>query len=194
MAGSRQGNPLKIVCLFIALLLPALGTSECSAHADRPIGSVYGMVVSTSDGNHLTVDNNGTEIVVRLHCIDAPVITKVHRNQPWLSRPGQPFAGKAFMALSNKVLHKQVRLDILKIDHRQEAIAVVYLDGRNINFEMVAEGWAWADPKCKKRPADSDYVAAEELARAKKLGIWSQDKPLPPWEFRKLLKQDRREN
>lgn len=140
------------------------------------------------------MNNEGTEISVRLSCIDAPVITKIRKNEPWLSKPGQPFAGRAFMALSNKVLHKQVQLEILKIDRRQRAVAVVVLDGRNINLEMVAEGWAWARRDCRKQPVDTKYMAAEEQARAKKAGLWSQDNPQPPWEFRKLRKIENRDS
>ena len=169
--------------LFLTVLIPVW-----PVHADSPIGTVNGMVVSTADGSHLTVNNNGTEIFVRLHCIDAPVITRIHRNEPWLSKPGQPFAGRAFMSLSNKVLHKQVRLDIMRMNRRHQAVAVVWVESRNINLEMVAEGLAWADRKCAKRPADSGYLAAEEQARSRKVGLWAQEAPQPPWEFRKTRK------
>jgi micrococcal nuclease len=182
--------------LFIlaSLLLPALFCPTSPVHAEDPIGTLYGIVVSASDGNHITVNNDGTEISVRLSCIDAPVITKIRRNEPWLSKPGQPFAGRAFMALSNKVLHKQVRLEILKMDNHQRAVAVVVLDGRNVNLEMVAEGWAWAKRDCRKHPGDSKYMAAEEQARVKRVGLWSQDSPQPPWEFRKTRKIENRDS
>jgi micrococcal nuclease len=183
-----------LIVLLASFLLPFLFFLPSQVHAELPIGTLDGIVVSASDGNHITVNNDGTEISVRLSCIDAPVITKIRRNEPWLSKPGQPFAGRAFMALSNKVLHKQVRLEIMKIDHHQRAVAVVVLDGRNINLEMVAEGWTWANRNCKKRPADSKYVAAEEQARAKRVGLWSQDNPQPPWEFRKIRKIENRDS
>ena len=98
------------------------------------------------------------------------------------------------MALSNKVLHKQVRLEIMKMDRHQRAVAVVLLDGRNINLEMVAEGWAWAKRNCNKLPADAKYIDAEEQARAKRAGLWSQDNPQPPWEFRKTRKIENRDS
>lgn len=32
------------------------------------------------------------------------------------------------------------------------------------------------------------FYDAEKEARAKKLGLWKQANPTPPWEFRKMLK------
>jgi endonuclease YncB( thermonuclease family) len=173
---------------LLPFLFPALLAPVWQVHADEPIGTVNGIVTSTTDGSHITVNNNGTEIFVQLHCIDAPIITKIRRNEPWLSKPGQPYAGRAFMSLSNKVLHKQVRIDIMRMNHRHQAVAVVWVEGRNINLEMVTEGLAWADRKCKKRAADAEYLAAEEQARSRKTGLWAQENPRPPWEFRKIRK------
>ena len=176
---------LPSIFLFSAFLFATL-----PANADYTPGTVYGLVTGTTDGGHLTVNGNGTEIPVKLYCVEAPVMTKVRKDRPWLAKSGQPFAGRAFMALSNKVLHKQVRIDILKIDRKRRAVAIVYLDGRNINLEMVAEGWGWASRKCQKRPPDAEYVAAEERARARKAGLWAQDNPQPPWEFKRMQKQE----
>ena len=169
------------VCLaFLSPLSPSF--------AQAPIGSIDGMVISVSDGSRMTVVNNGNEISVILYGVDAPVITKIQRGEPWLSKPGQPFAGRAFMALSNKVLHKQVRIEIMKIDHHGRMVAVVYAGSKNINLEMITEGWAWTAHKLKNHPEAQEYFHAEELAKAKRAGLWSQDNPQPPWEFRKSRK------
>jgi micrococcal nuclease len=170
------------VLSLVSCVLMTLSAVPASARA--PIGILEGIVVNVTDGDHLTVSNDGTEIDVRLYGIDAPILTKLNKNKPWLSKQGQPFAGKAFMALANKVLHKQVKLEIMHIDHHGRAVAIVLVDGRTINHEMVAEGWAWA---CQKQ-CDRGYVHAEEEARSRKLGLWTQNDPQPPWEFRKMVK------
>lgn len=92
------------------------------------------------------------------------------------------------MALSNMVLHRQVKLDIMKIDHHGRMVAVVYAGSKNINLEMIAEGWAWAAENLKKHSDAQEYFHAEEQARAKRVGLWAQDNPQPPWEFRKSRK------
>ncbi len=178
-------NPFRL--LSHAILFFSVIAAHSPVAAASYVGTVDGMVVSVSDGDHITVVNNGKEINVVLYGIDAPVITKIHRGEPWLSKPGQPFAGRAFMALSNKVLHKQVTLEVMKIDSQGRMIAVVLAGGRNINLEMVAEGWAWA-AQTKRKADDPAYQRAEESARSKKAGLWSQDNPIPPWEFRKTRK------
>jgi micrococcal nuclease len=161
------------------------------ASAKAPIGTLEGMVVNVSDGEHLTISNNGTDINVHLYGIHAPVITRVNKSKPWLSEPGQPYAGRAFMALSNKVLHQHVKLEIMRIDRHGRTVAIVLVDGHNINHEMVAEGWAWACQKHKSRHNDLEYIHAEEEARAKKLGLWAQSNPQPPWEFKKMAKAEK---
>ena len=191
----RSDNPIRthackalLQCVLrpvmAAMLLLALCAATAPAQQIMPIGALDGIVISVSDGDHLTFSNSGKEISVRLYGIAAPVITKISRNEPWLSKPGQRFAGRAFMALAKKVLHKQTRLEIIHLDHDNRAVAVVYVEGRNINLEMVAEGWAWAAQHKTKHPVPSEYLLAEEQARSRKAGLWLEDTPIPPWEFK----------
>ena len=67
-------------------------------------------------------------------------------------------------------------------------VGIVYLNSRNINLEMVQEGLAWAYREYLQRPYASEYLDAEKEARAKRLGLWQQFNPQPPWEFRKLMR------
>jgi endonuclease YncB( thermonuclease family) len=68
-------------------------------------------------------------------------------------------------------------------------VYLVWLDSRNINQEMVAEGWAWAYRQYLDTPYASEFIGSEEQARAKRLGLWQQNNPQPPWEFRKSLRK-----
>jgi micrococcal nuclease len=180
--------------LLILAVCLALLSSAAPAFAKASIGTIDGMVISVSDGNHLTFSNNGTEINVHLYGIEAPVITKIRKSEPWLSKPGQRFAGRSFMALAKKVLHKQARLEIINFNNHDQAVAIIFVEKRNINIEMVAEGWAWASRKGRKLPDGAEYVSAEEQARSKKMGLWMQDNPQPPWEFRKTRKIENRDS
>ncbi|KAF0221143.1 MAG: hypothetical protein FD174_641 [Geobacteraceae bacterium] len=79
----------------------------------------------------------------------------------------------------------------MDIDRYKRLVSVISLDGRDINLEMVQEGWAWAYRQYLQRPYASEYIGAEEKARKQKLGLWKQANPEPPWEFRKLQKKSK---
>jgi micrococcal nuclease len=157
-----------------------------------PTNTLEGLVVGLAEGDQITVNSFGTEIKVRLYGIAAPQTAKVDKFSGW-SKAGQPYAEEAFRALSIKVLHQQVKVDIrrtlvFKDDTKQLALAVVYLDGRNINLEMVTDGWAWAYRKLADKSDFNEYLAAEKKARAKRHGLWNQGIPQPPWEFMPQLR------
>ena len=56
----------------------------------------------------------------------------------------------------------------------------VFLEGRNINLEIVQNGWAYDLPKYSK----GLYKEAELTARAQKIGIWKSSNLISPHCFR----------
>lgn len=45
-------------------------------------------------------------------------------------------------------------------------------------------------PEKEQSPADRDlYAAAENAARAKRVGLWSDAAPVAPWDFRKMKRE-----
>ena len=51
-------------------------------------------------------------------------------------------------------------------------------------------GIAWWYRAYKKDQSANDrrlYEAAETSAKAKKVGLWADAKPVPPWKFRRLI-------
>ena len=135
--------------------------------------------------------NMGTKVKVRLYGIDAPETEKSNKKTGHISKPGQPYGEEAFRALQKKLQRQHVRLDVMDIDRYGRTVSIVWLGDRNINLEMVTEGHAWAYKQYLDRPHASEYIDAEEQARAKRLGLWQQNNPQPPWEFRKALKKSR---
>jgi endonuclease YncB( thermonuclease family) len=71
-------------------------------------------------------------------------------------------------------------------------VALVELDGKMKNEEMVAEGWAWAYRDYLNREYASEFIDLEERARKQHHCLWKQSNHEPPWEFRKLQKQNRK--
>jgi micrococcal nuclease len=170
---------LFIICLF-HVVSPAWAKSSNRV--------VEGIVISVTEGDCIIVSVNGMEVKARLHGIDAPETQKIDSIHGGVKR-GQAFGDAAFRALAQKILHQKVKLDIILTDRDNQEVCIVWFNNRNINLEMVAEGWAWFDSRYAIRPYAADYPEAEKQARAKKLGLWIQGNPQPPWEFRKMLKR-----
>ncbi|GFO68586.1 hypothetical protein GMLC_21650 [Geomonas limicola] len=142
-----------------------------------------------TDGDTVQViDSSGVKVKVRLFGIDAPETEKRNSRTKAVVKPGQPYGGEAHQALRHKVAGKQVAAEIMDIDRYKRSVAILRLGNRDINQEMVREGWAWAYRQYLDRPHASGYIASEAAARRERLGLWQQGNPQPPWEFRKALR------
>jgi micrococcal nuclease len=165
-----------IVIWSLLLLLLAL-----PSHA--VIRTVEGTVMRVSDGDSVIVETaEETKLRTRLYGIDAPEIR-------YGKKVGQPFGEDAKQALSKMILGKKVRLEIIDIDRYRRMVGIVYLDGKNINEEMVRLGLAWAYRRYLDAPYASEFIGAEKEAREKGLGLWQEPNPMPPWEFRRRTRR-----
>lgn len=173
---------VSLLTLFIVFPLSSLSLAK------EPIRTITGIVIKVADGDTITVNSDGTKVKVRLYGIDAPETEKSNKRTGRVSKQGQPYGEEAFQVLQGKVYRKKVKLDVMDIDRYRRAVCIVWIDGRNINREMVSEGWAWAYKQYLDRPHASEYIGAEETARRAKRGLWGQGNPQPPWEFRKALR------
>lgn len=175
----------RIAPLLVSIFFLMLSTSPCIAK--DPIRSIEGTVIKVSDGDTIQVmDDLGTKIKVRFYGIDCPETEKSNKRTGHVSKQGQPYGDEAFRALQGKLQRQKVKLDVMAVDRYGRIVSIVWLNNRNINLEMAAEGWAWAYKQYLDRPHASEYIEAEEQARSKRLGLWQQNNPQPPWEFRKL--------
>ena len=129
--------------------------------------ALSGKVVSIHDGDTITVLQGKQQIKVRLFGIDAPELK-------------QPYGKKSKQFLANLIAGEVVEIDENGKDKYKRTIGTVYLNGTDINAQMVLNGYAWAYVKYSKM-----YVDHERLAREKKLGLWQSSNPTPPWVWRK---------
>jgi endonuclease YncB( thermonuclease family) len=167
--------------IVISVVIPAL--------AKDPISTFDACsVIKVTDGDTITAVCSNTKIKVRLYGIDAPETEKRNKKTGKVTKLGQPYGKEAQEALEKKVKGQKIRLDIMASDRYKRMVSIVYVDGRNANCEIVAEGWVWAYRQFLDRPHASEYIVAEESARKKRLGLWQQSNPQPPWEFRKLTR------
>jgi endonuclease YncB( thermonuclease family) len=137
---------------------------------------LVGEVVAVGDGDSITVkDEANTEHRVRLQGSDAPEL-------------GQAFGSRSKRALSDKVFGERVSIAWEERDQYDRILGHVHLGERYINEEMIAEGMAW---HYKRYSSDERLAEAEKLARGERRGLWRDDKPIPPWEYRRTESQRR---
>ena len=85
------------------------------------------------------------------------------------------------------MFRKVVTVNATGTDKYGRTLARVIIDGQDVSALLVRDGFAW---HYKEYSDDEDLAKLEEQARADKVGIWSEENALPPWEFRKRHKID----
>lgn len=95
------------------------------------------------------------------------------------NKKGQPYGDEARKYLEGMILKKDVTLKSgeEEFDRYGRRLSYVYLkDGTFVNLEMVKDGYA---ETYRKFPFEykSDFLKAEDEARAAKLGMWSGKEP-----------------
>jgi len=130
-----------------------------------------GQVVAVHDGDTLTMQSGSFLYKVRLSDVDAPEM-------------GQVFGKQARQYTEQMVLGSWVRVNVALIDrHGRRVGEVIVEDGWVLNEELVHAGFAWY---YRVHPVRNDRLQKlEQYAFSKKLGLWVEKDPLPPWEFRR---------
>lgn len=172
----RLGGKAQTVCLQLLLLFLV----NLPAFAD-----VTGVVVGVADGDTITVlDANKSQHKVRLAGIDAP-------------EKAQPFGQRAKERMSTLVFGKEVRLEGNKLDRYGRTIAKVWVSPPDCQrcpktldagLGVLTSGLAWHYKKYQNEQSNEDrerYAFAENEARSKRAGLWSEADPVPPWDWRK---------
>lgn len=147
-----------------------------NAQADDGSSLLTGRVTSVTDGDTIRVALESGAIVVRLSGIDAP-----ERRQAW--------GPEARQALIGRVGSQEVLLEVVSQDRFDRLVAVVYredaVDEWNVNTWLVEQGHAWVYRQFSR---DEEMCKSEDDARRDGRGLWkrSADRPVAPWEWRRL--------
>lgn len=114
--------------------------------------------------------DGGRTITVRLLGVDTP-----ERNQPW--------GAESTHALSALVTNP-VSLECPRKDRDGRWTCHIWNNkGVDINLMLVAQGNAWWEKRYA--PKSIALRDAERDARAQRVGLWQEDSPIPPWEWRR---------
>ena len=169
---------MTVVAGFLLFSLPAFA-------------DLTGVVVGVADGDTVTVlDAAKTRHKVRVAGIDAP-------------EKAQPFGQRAKQRMSTLVFGKVVRLEGDKRDRYGRTVAKVWVSPPDCQLcpqildaglAVLTSGLAWHYKKYQNEQSPEDrerYTFAEDEARSKRAGLWTDANPVPPWDWRKLKRSDR---
>jgi endonuclease YncB( thermonuclease family) len=132
------------------------------------------LVVGVADGDTLTVLCNGSkQVKIRLSEIDAP-------------EKRQPFGNRSKQSLSVMCLQKKAKIKPQTKDRYGRTVARVICDGVDANEEQIKRGMAWVYDKYVR---DQSLYSIQDKARASKIGLWADNKPIKPWEYRRANKR-----
>ena len=125
------------------------------------------LVIAVGDGDSLSVRCEGRRpLRVRVAAIDAP-----ERRQAFGQRARQNLALLCF--------RQQARLHTLGHDAYGRTLAHVRCNGQDVAAAQVGAGLAWV-----YRAGDGDLDRLQRQARESRAGLWSQPRPMAPWDYR----------
>ncbi|MFB9864698.1 thermonuclease family protein [Rufibacter immobilis] len=137
--------------------------------ADAPAENQY-KVIAIKDGDTIELLKDGKPLRIRLQGVDCP-------------EKNQDFGTRARQFTSDLVFGQYVSMVVHDTDRYGRTVAEIILpDGRNLNQELVKNGYAWHYTAYSK---DKELARLEAEARAAKRGLWEQPSPQAPWDFRK---------
>lgn len=129
-------------------------------------------VIAISDGDSLTArcghPGSSEQVKVRLAEIDAP-------------ERAQPFGNRSRQSLAELCHEQMAEIRIEKLDRFGRSVARVTCRGQDASAHQVETGMAWAYTKYL---LDVQFAVGEQAARHARTGLWRDEEPVPPWEWR----------
>ena len=160
-----------MITRFLAFLLLVTFVTTLSWANDLPVGvpeeAKWVKVDRVVDGDTIVLMDKTR---VRLHEIDT-------------SERDQPYGKEATSAL-DALIETKVFVEEKDTDRYGRLVGVLYTaDGLNVNLEMVCSGHAWWYERYAR--FDSDLEDCQESAQEARLGLWADENPMAPWEWRR---------
>ncbi len=140
------------------------------------IRHIKGKVIGIKDGDSIELLVDDEVIIVDFKGVDCPEYK-------------QPFGKEATQFTRNLCMGKEVILESAYENKYKKYLADVILpDGRNLSQEILKAGLGWHRTTLSKK---ADLYALEQQARKQKIGLWIQENPESPWEYRKSQMQQK---
>ena len=132
-----------------------------------------GVVVKVLDGDSMLIKRDGRIHEIRLYGIDAPEYRQSH-------------SSKAKQFVKRLVLRQPVAVEKMDVDRYGRIVALVFVQDKLVNRELVRAGLAWYYPRyCRRQPLCGELADMEEEARKQRRGLWRDPDPVSPWEWKR---------
>ncbi len=148
---------MKKIALYKILIL---GLIASPAFADWEV-----KVVDVFDGDTLIVSLEGRAEIIKLFGVDSP-------------EKEQAFGLDARSFTSDLVSGKIIKVE--SIEKGRYEMVKVYVEDKCLNEELLRAGFAWYN---KEGSINERWADMEQQARHERKGLWSEDNPVPPWEY-----------
>jgi micrococcal nuclease len=156
--------------VLIATVVSVIVAAVPMCPLNDPQGRPLWRVDFVHDGDTVTcIDEANHPQKIRLVGIDSPELN-------------QPFGREASNALRQKLVGGRVRVEGDARDQHGRLLGTLWVDERNINRELVNDGWAWVFGGFNPEP---DLLDAETAARKARRGLWSDPHAQTPSDWRR---------
>lgn len=155
-----------IILLIVGLVVLLAGPNDTE---------IFGKVVGVGDGNNLVlIDDSGVQRHIRLAYVEAPELSQSlgQQSKKWLA---------------DRLLQRDVRVEIRGQDEKSRILGRVWVYDFEINHEILRAGMAFhIKREDSGQPSDEFVISqrAESEAREHHTGVWHQDFPQAPWNYR----------
>lgn len=166
MAISGYQMPMRFLwalSIFVAFLAAIMLLQVNETQAQE-----YFSVKQVLNGKSFLLEDGRT---VRLASIQVPNIRETHG----LKREGEPMGKQSHRALIELLNNQKLRFTYgaEQTDRKDRLLAMAYLaDGRNVQAEMITQGWAMVYPFPDMREPLENWLKLEDEARQARRGIW----------------------
>jgi endonuclease YncB( thermonuclease family) len=159
----------------VLILLSVLFLFSSAAIAAAPV-TITGII----DGDTVRARvADGRQIKIRIYGIDAP-------------ERRQPYGQRATQAIKSLISGKRIEMEVMDKDRYGRTVARLLANGQDVGGEMVAAGYAWVYPQfCRLLCICAEYESGEKSARDARLGLWQDQNPIPPWEWRRFDEEEK---
>ncbi|MBX9958919.1 MAG: thermonuclease family protein [Burkholderiaceae bacterium] len=154
--------------LSLLVLVPAL----CIGPAVQA-WTLQGQVVSVVSGDTLRIrDERKVQHTVRLAGVDAP-------------EKFQAYGQRSLDSLRELAFQRYVTVE--GVGSGSPRVGRVRVEGRDISMEQLQLGAVWYDRSRAQSLPETErqaYAEAQADAKLRRVGLWRDKQPIPPWEYR----------